>query len=103
MRCLYCRRRINSLRGLVDKEFCSSDHRRRFRTSSARVLRDAGELAADYDDYLAVIKTPEKKGGRGGGKAGVAIAGALAALAADHVSARHSPARRHRQNIPAIS
>lgn len=81
MRCLYCRRRINSLRGLVDKEFCSSDHRRRFRTSSARVLRDAGELAADYDDYLAVIKTPEKKGGRGGGKAGVAIAGALGVAA----------------------
>lgn len=69
---------------MVDKEFCSSDHRKRFRTSSARVLRDAGELAADYDDYLAVIQTPEKKGGRGGGKAGVAIAGALgmAAVAA---------------------
>ncbi len=84
MRCLYCRRRIGSIRGVVDKEFCSTDHRKRFRTSSARVLRDAGELAGDYDDYLAVIQQPDKKTGKGGGKFGVAMAGALgiAAVAA---------------------
>ncbi|MCC6341644.1 MAG: hypothetical protein IT166_05565 [Bryobacterales bacterium] len=46
---------------MLDREFCSSDHRKRFRTSSARALRDAGELLADYDDYLAVIEQPEQK------------------------------------------
>jgi hypothetical protein len=61
MRCLYCRRPIGALRQLLDREFCSSDHRKRFRTSSARALRDAGELLADYDDYLAVIEQPEQK------------------------------------------
>lgn len=77
MRCLYCRRRISSVRAIVDKEFCSSDHRKRFRTTSARVLRDAGELAEDYDDYLAVIQQPDKKSAKGNGKTGIAIAGAL--------------------------
>jgi hypothetical protein len=67
----------------MDKEFCSSDHRRRFRTSSARVLRDAGELAEDYDDYLAVIKQPEKKGAQtSAGKLGMAIAGGLGVVVA---------------------
>jgi hypothetical protein len=61
MRCLYCRRPIGSMRRLVDREFCCSDHRKRFRTSSARVLRDAGELLADYDDYLAVLEQPKKE------------------------------------------
>ncbi|MDX1981938.1 MAG: hypothetical protein SFV51_16830 [Bryobacteraceae bacterium] len=71
------------MRGVVDKEFCSSDHRRRFRTSSARVLRDAGELAEDYDDYLAVIKQPEKKGAQtSAGKLGMAIAGGLGVVVA---------------------
>jgi hypothetical protein len=44
---------------MVDNEFCSSAHRRRFRSTSARALRDRGELA-DYDDYLALLE-PEKK------------------------------------------
>ncbi|MBI3683777.1 MAG: hypothetical protein HY235_25670 [Acidobacteria bacterium] len=61
MRCLYCRRSIGAVRRMWDREFCSSDHRKRFRASSARALRDAGELLADYDDYLAVIEKPEKK------------------------------------------
>lgn len=60
MRCLYCRKQIGTFRRVVDREFCSSEHRRRFHTSSARALRDAGELLSDYDDYLAVVEQPRK-------------------------------------------
>lgn len=75
MRCLYCRRRIGSLRRLLDREFCSSEHRRRFRKSSARALRDAGELLADYDDYLAVTESHDKKQAKGvNGKFGIVVA-----------------------------
>ncbi|MCS7023952.1 MAG: hypothetical protein NZV14_04080 [Bryobacteraceae bacterium] len=59
MRCLYCRRPVSILRQVVDAEFCSSSHRRRYRSTSARALRDSGELA-DYDDYLAIIQIDEK-------------------------------------------
>lgn len=65
MRCLYCRRSIGAIRSLLDKQFCCSDHKKRFRTSSARALRDAGELLADYDDYLALVEQPDKKQVRG--------------------------------------
>jgi hypothetical protein len=65
MRCLYCRRPIGSMRRMVDREFCCSDQRRRFKTSSARVLRDAGELLGDYDDYLAVLEQPKKEAAKG--------------------------------------
>lgn len=68
MRCLYCRRQIGSLRRLVDREFCCSDHKKRFHTNSARALRDAGELLADYDDYLAVIEPPRKVNAKAGTK-----------------------------------
>lgn len=60
MRCLYCRQPISMLRRLFDHEFCSSDHGRRFRTTSARALRDRGELT-DYDDYLSLIQEPDRK------------------------------------------
>jgi len=53
------------MRRVVDREFCCSDHRKRFRTSSARALRDAGELLADYDDYLAIIEQPKKQAAKG--------------------------------------
>ncbi len=74
MRCRYCRRPIGALRCLVDREFCSSDHKKRFRSSSARALRDAGELLPDYEDYLAVLEQPERKHAKAGGRLGLAAA-----------------------------
>lgn len=42
------------------------------------MLRDAGELSGDYDDYLAVIQQPEKKQAKGNpGKFGMAVAGVM--------------------------
>jgi hypothetical protein len=61
------------MRRLVDREFCCSQHRKRFRTSSARALRDAGELMSDYGDYLAVVESPEHKK-KPNGKLGLGIA-----------------------------
>ena len=61
------------MRRLVDREFCCSQHRKRFRTSSARALRDAGELLSDYGDYLAVVEPPEQKK-KPNGKLGLGIA-----------------------------
>jgi len=61
------------MRRLVDREFCCSQHRKRFRTSSARALRDAGELMSDYGDYLAVVESPEQKK-KPNGKLGLGIA-----------------------------
>lgn len=61
------------MRRLVDREFCCSQHRKRFRASSARALRDAGELLSDYGDYLAVVESPEQKK-KPSGKLGLGIA-----------------------------
>jgi hypothetical protein len=75
MRCLYCRKQIGTLRRLVDREFCSSEHRKRFHTSSARALRDAGEVIGEYDDYLAVLQQPKKT--KAGAKFGIFTAASI--------------------------
>lgn len=76
MRCLYCRKQIGTVRRLFDREFCSSEHRKRFHTSSARALRDAGELiGSEYDDYLAVLQQPKK--GKAGAKFGIFTAASV--------------------------
>ncbi|HUQ95098.1 MAG TPA: hypothetical protein VM120_25700 [Bryobacteraceae bacterium] len=78
MRCLYCRRGIGTLRHLVDREFCSSEHRKRFRTTSARAARDASEMLGDYEDYLALIEPPEKKLAKNAGsRFGLILAGTV--------------------------
>lgn len=61
MRCLFCHRRVGLLRRVIDRQFCSSDHRRRYRTTSARFLRDRGEIVGDLDDYFIVNPNLEKK------------------------------------------
>lgn len=80
MRCRYCRKPISTLRCIVDREFCSSNHKKRFRTSSARALRDAGEMLTDYGDYLAVLEHPERKQAKSGSKAGLVMAGVIGIL-----------------------
>ena len=76
MRCLYCRKQIGTVRRLFDREFCSSEHRKRFHTSSARALRDAGELiGGEYDDYLAVLQQPKKS--KAGAKFGIFTAASV--------------------------
>lgn len=42
--CRLCLRKIGPLRRLLDREFCNADHRKRYRASSARALREAGDL-----------------------------------------------------------
>ncbi len=44
MYCQYCRKRIGWLRSILDRQYCSADHRRKASVRSARALRDAGEL-----------------------------------------------------------
>lgn len=77
MRCLHCRRQIGAIRRLVDREFCSADHRRRFRSTSARALRDAGELMTDYDDYLAVKTDTDRKPNKANTKLSLLSAGMI--------------------------
>ena len=49
MSCLYCRRKIGPLRKWVDANFCSREHRKKYRANSARALREA-EDQYGYDD-----------------------------------------------------
>jgi hypothetical protein len=50
--CLYCRKNISPLRRLKDQHFCSADHRKKFRTKSARALREAEDLFGLEDAQL---------------------------------------------------
>ncbi|HTC34203.1 MAG TPA: hypothetical protein VK724_12570 [Bryobacteraceae bacterium] len=44
MGCLYCRKKIGPLRKLSDRHFCCNDHRKRFGSKSARVIRETEDL-----------------------------------------------------------
>ena len=50
MVCRYCKKKIGPLRKLRDPYFCSSDHRKKIMSKSARVVREAEELYG-YDEY----------------------------------------------------
>src|SRR5437879_535403 len=50
MSCLFCRRKIGPLRRFVDTNFCSAEHRRKYRANSARALREAEDLYGAEDD-----------------------------------------------------
>lgn len=56
MACLYCRKSIGPLRGLRDRNFCTSDHRRKYRQRSARAIREAEDLYG----FEVAVKSGEK-------------------------------------------
>ena len=64
MRCLWCRRKIGSLRRYFDNEYCSSEHRKLAKTASSRDLRDAGHSYGEDDDDYTVLSRPEAKKGQ---------------------------------------
>lgn len=47
MQCLFCRRKIGTLRKFVDSNFCCAEHRKKYRANSARALREAEDLYGD--------------------------------------------------------
>lgn len=73
-RCLYCRKKIGLLRRLEDTQFCSSEHRRKLTSGSARAFRDAEEMYGVEEmnptwgtvTQLKQDEKQERKGGMGG-------------------------------------
>ena len=74
MGCLYCRKNISPVRKLKDQHFCCDDHRRRFRSKSARAVREAEDLYGLDDAHVPswrAVTTPkaeyksERKAGLG--------------------------------------
>jgi hypothetical protein len=67
MACLYCRKSIGPLRRLRDRDFCSTDHSRKYRQRSARALREAEDLygfdvAVNFEEKE---DKPERRAGLG--------------------------------------
>lgn len=82
MVCRYCKKTISITRRLVDKEFCSRQHRIAFASGSARALREMGELtysAADVMRGTDEFEVPKRKGSGGGTPSTLTVLG-LAAL-----------------------
>src|SRR5437588_12816617 len=50
MSCLFCRRKIGPLRRFVDTNFCSAEHRNKYRANSARALREAEDMYGMDDE-----------------------------------------------------
>lgn len=57
MACLYCRKSIGPLRRLRDRNFCSADHRQKYRQRSARAVREAEDLYG----FDVVVNSAEKE------------------------------------------
>lgn len=65
--CLYCRKSIGPLRRLRDRDFCSAEHRTKYRQRSARVVREAEDLygfdvAVNYEEKE---DKPDRRAGLG--------------------------------------
>ena len=78
MYCQYCRKRIGWLRSILDRQYCSADHRRKARVRSARALRDAGELEP-VGLWLSTRDSEEPRKARSGSRNG-ALAAVLICL-----------------------
>src|SRR5581483_11122762 len=65
MACLFCRRKIGPVRRFVDANFCCADHRQKYRTRSARALREAEDLYGTDEEWDSRWKLyasePDKK------------------------------------------
>jgi len=51
MACLFCRRKIGPLRRFADANFCSAEHRKKYRANSARALREAEDLYGSDEEW----------------------------------------------------
>jgi len=68
MRCLHCSKRIGLVRRVVDRQFCSDEHRRKARRAySARMARDLEETFEE--DWLVTAGTKKKTASFGPGSA----------------------------------
>ncbi len=64
MNCKYCQKSIGLLRSLKDRDYCSDAHKAAATTSSARVLRELGELdysTVDSRDASSEVVEPTKQ------------------------------------------
>jgi len=63
MVCLYCQKKIGSLRRLRDSKFCCADHRKKLTSKSARALREAEDLYGfDQVSWRSITQVkPEEK------------------------------------------
>lgn len=83
MVCRYCRNPIGIIQRLVDKEFCSKEHRTAYSARSARALREMGEFTYSVADVLRdtdEFAVPKKKRGQAAGPRSMATVLALAGL-----------------------
>jgi hypothetical protein len=82
MVCRYCKKPISITHRLVDKEFCSKQHRTAFSARSARALREMGEFTYSVADVLRdtdEFAIPKKKASASGTRSTATVLG-LAAL-----------------------
>ena len=82
MVCRYCQKRISITHRLVDKEFCSKQHRIAFSGRSARALRDMGDFTYSVADVMRdtdEFAIPKRKAQPNGGRSTATVMG-LAAL-----------------------
>src|SRR5579872_2314830 len=62
MVCLYCRKKIGLVRSLTDRSFCCGEHRKKYRSKSARALRESEDLFGfDEVSWRALTHKPEEK------------------------------------------
>jgi len=83
MVCRYCQKTISITHRLVDKEFCSKQHRNAFTARSARALREMGEFTYSVADVLRdtdEFAVPKKKAPPASGTRSTAAVLGLAAL-----------------------
>jgi len=107
MGCLYCRKNISPLRKLKDRHFCSDEHRNRFRSKSARALREAEDLYGIEDAQVptwraVTVPKPEDKSERRAGLGttifvGITVAVLIVALSQLH---GYSPASKVVSPLP---
>lgn len=80
MRCLHCKTKIGLVRRLVDRQFCSDDHRRKARrVYSARLARDWAHEEMFEDGWIVHANAPIKRKSTFGPGSGV-LAVVLAAV-----------------------
>ncbi len=101
MGCLYCRKKIGTLRRLRDRHFCCTDHRQKFGSKSARIIRETEDLygfdEASVPTWRAVtLPRPEDKHERKAGMGATIFFGAAIAVVLLAVSQMptNSPAPR---------
>jgi hypothetical protein len=65
---------------VIDRRFCSAEHRRRWQRRSARALRDAGEIIGDYEEFLILPERKTKSNGNRFGNMSALVIGLIVGL-----------------------